>query len=145
MSLTQDQKKTEDIRKELAAAPNLAEYLSENQEYFSSESVPELLEGLYRETKLSKAEVARRSGMSSVYLHQLFAGKRNPSRDRLICLSVGMGACLDDVQRLLKRCGYAELYARDKRDAIIIYGITHEQDLHEINDALFDENMDTLI
>ncbi len=83
--------------------------------------------------------------MSSVYLHQLFAGKRNPSRDRLICLSVGMGVGLDDVQRLLRRCGYAELYARDKRDAIIIYGITHGQDLHAINDGLFDENADTLI
>ena len=46
---------------------------------------------------------------------------------------------------LLKRCGYAELYARDKRDAIILYGILHGQDLHQINDALFDQGADTLI
>lgn len=145
MSLTQDQKKTEDIRKELAAAPNLAEYLSENQEYFSSKSVPELLEGLYRETKLSKAEVARRSGMSSVYLHQIFSGKRNPSRDKLICLCIGMNVELEGVQALLKNCGFAELYVKDKRDAVILFGITHGQSLHEINDTLFDQGVDTLI
>ena len=145
MDLLQTAKLTGEIEKELAAAPNLKEYLSESKDRFAIESIQDLLKELYAKTRLSKAEIARRSGMSSVYLHQLFAGKRNPSRDRLICLSVGMGASLDDVQRLLRRCGYAELYARDKRDAIIIYGITHGQDLHEINDALFDENVDTLI
>ena len=100
MDLTRDKKETEDIRRELAEAPNLEEYLSENQEYFSNKSVPELLDELYHKTDLSKAELARRSGMSSVYLHQIFSGRRNPSRDKLICLSIGMGADLEDVQTL---------------------------------------------
>ena len=145
MDLTRDQKETEDIRRELAEAPNLEEYLSENQEYFSNKSVPELLDELYHKTDLSKAELARRSGMSSVYLHQIFSGRRNPSRDKLICLSIGMGSDLEDVQTLLRRCGFAELYAKDKRDAVILYGIIHGQTLHEVNDALFDYAEETLI
>ena len=145
MDLMKTGKLTNDIEKELAAAPDLKEYLSESQDRFVLESVSSLLDELYKRSHLTKAEMARRSGMSSVYLHQLFAGKRNPSRDKLISLSIGMSLPLDDTQRLLKRCGYAELYARDKRDAIILYGILHGQDLHQINDALFDQGADTLI
>lgn len=145
MDLVHEGKKTDDIRKELTEAPDLNEYLSENQAYFSSESVQELLNELYRKTDLTKAELARRSGVSSVYLHQLFAGKRNPSRDRLLCLAIGLGATFEDTQRLLRQSGFAELYARDKRDAVILYGITHHQKLQEVNDALFDQGENTLI
>ena len=145
MDLAHESKKTDDIRKELTEAPDLNEYLSENQAYFSSESVQELLNELYQKTDLTKAELARRSGVSSVYLHQLFAGKRNPSRDRLLCLVIGMGSTFEDTQRLLRQSGFAELYARDKRDAIILYGITHRQKLQEVNDALFDQGENTLI
>ena len=145
MDLTREKKKTEDIRKELAEAPNLEEYLSENQDYFATESVSELLNELYQKTDLSKAELARRSGMSSVYLHQIFSGRRNPSRDKLICLCIGMGSDLEDVQALLRRSGFAELYVKDKRDAVILYGVIHGQTLHEVNDALFDYGEETLI
>lgn len=145
MDLIHESKKTDDIRKELTEAPDLNEYLSENQAYFSSESVQELLNELYQKTDLTKAELARRSGVSSVYLHQLFAGKRNPSRDRLLCLAIGMGSTFEDTQRLLRQSGFTELYARDKRDAIILYGITHQQKLQEVNDALFDQGENTLI
>ena len=145
MDLIQEEKKTDDIRKELTETPDLKEYLSENQDLFASESVQDLLNELYRKTDISKAELARRSGVSSVYLHQLFAGKRHPSRDRLICLAIGLGVTLDETQQLLRRSGFAELYARDKRDAVILYGITHQQTLPEVNDALFDQGEDTLI
>ena len=83
--------------------------------------------------------------MSSVYLHQLFSGRRNPSRDKLICLSFGLGLQLEDAQELLRRSGYAELYAKDKRDAIMTFGLTHGKSLNEVNDDLFDNNVETLI
>ena len=56
-----------------------------------------------------------------------------------------MGSTFEDTQRLLRQSGFAELYARDKRDAIILYGITHRQKLQEVNDALFDQGENTLI
>jgi hypothetical protein len=78
-------------------------------------------------------------------VHQLFSGIRHPSRDRLICLALGMAVTLDEMQELLRRLGHAELYAKDKRDAIIIYGISHGQTLQELNDSLFDRGAATLI
>ena len=82
--------------------------------------------------------------MSEVYLHQVFAGRRNPSRDRLLCLCVGLEVSLDEAQKLLKQAAYAPLYPKNRRDAIITYGILHHMQLQAINDKLFLENEKTL-
>lgn len=137
-------KSTDDLRQELMSQTDLNAYLSENQEAFISPDVAQLLGELQKRCGLPKAELARRSSMSEVYLHQILAGRRNPSRDRLLCVCAGMGAELEEVQKLLKQAGYVELYPRLRRDAVIIYGILHKQSLVEINDKLFSENEKTL-
>ena len=82
--------------------------------------------------------------MSEIYLHQIFAGRRTPSRNRLLCLCYGLEASIEETQELLRLCGMAELYPKLKRDAIIYYGLLHKLDLFVIYDKLFDENEDTL-
>ena len=67
-----------------------------------------------------------------------------PSRDRTICLCFGLSATLEETQELLKRNGFAQLYVRNRRDAIIIYGLSHSMELAEINDRLFAEEEATL-
>ena len=81
---------------------------------------------------------------SEVYLHQVFSGRRTPSRDRLVSLCVGLGASLEELQQILKQAGYAQLYPKVRRDAIIIYGLLHRRQPGEINDDLFAENEKTL-
>ena len=63
--------------------------------------------------------------MSEVYLHQVFSGRRSPSRDRLLCLCLGLEATLEETQELLRQAGFAQLYPRHKRDAVISYGLVH--------------------
>ena len=92
----------------------------------------------------NKAELARRAVMSEVYLHQVLAGRRKPSRDRLLCLCIGLEASLEEIQSLLKQARYAQLYPRDERDAVIAHGILHGIPLSQINDKLFDLNQKTL-
>ena len=52
----------------------------------------------------------------------------------------------DDIetQRLLRLAGVSELYCRQRRDAIIIYGLLHGMDLFAVNDRLFSEDEETL-
>ena len=83
--------------------------------------------------------------MSEVYLHQVFSGRRNPSRSRILCMCFGMKATVEEAQELLKQAGLAQLYPREKRDAIILYGLLHGMDLFEVNDKLFEEDEETLI
>ena len=138
------QKSTDDLSQELMSQPNLDQYITENQAYFVDVDVSAFLTNLYEKCGLSKAALARRSGMSEVYLHQVFSGRRRPSRDRLLCLCIGLDAGLEEANLLLKGMGYAPIYPRLKRDAIISHGLLHRTPLTEINDKLFSENEKTL-
>ena len=139
-----ERKSTGQLNQELMQASSLGEYVSENRDAFSEQAVSQLLSELYEKKSISKAALARRAGMSEVYLHQVFSGRRNPSRDRVLCLCVGLEATLEETQQLLKQAGYAPLYPRIRRDAIISHGLAHQTPLGEINDHLFAENEKTL-
>ena len=137
-------KDTDGLRQELMDSPDLTQFLSQNEELFANKSVAELLTHLFEKKQISKAALAKQAGMSEIYLHQIFAGRRTPSRNRLLCLCYGLEASIEETQELLRLCGMAELYPKLKRDAIIYYGLLHKLDLFVINDKLFDENEDTL-
>ena len=137
-------KNTDGLQQELMDSPDLTLFLFQNQEQFVNKSVSELLNHLFEEKNISKAALAKKAGMSEIYLHQIFAGRRNPSRNRLLCLCYGLEASVEEAQELLKLCGMAQLYPKLKRDAIIYYGLLHKLSLFEINDKLFDENEETL-
>ena len=139
------EKSTDNLLQELMSAPNLDTYIKENSSYFSDQSVAGLLTALYDRKSISKATLARQSGMSEVYLHQVFSGRRNPSRDRLICLCIGLGITLEETQHLLAQASYAQLYPKIKRDAVIIHGIVRQAGLDAINDKLFAEGEKALI
>lgn len=130
---------------ELTSTASFDAYLRANEPFFSEQGVAELLtQLLYKAKDLTKAELARRSGISEVYLHQVFAGRRIPSRDRLLCICIGLSLTLEETQRMLTQGSYALLYPRTKRDAIISYGLVHQLPLQEINDKLFAEQEKSL-
>ena len=139
-----EDKTTSDLTQELMSQDNLDDYIQDNRPYFFNQSVAQLLDELYQRKAVSKAALARQAGMSEVYLHQVFSGRRNPSRDRLLCLCIGLDATLEETQTLLKRACHAQLYPRLKRDAIICHGLIHHVPLSEVNDKLFAENEKTL-
>lgn len=138
-------KSTGDLYQELMSDGNIDSYLKDNTPFFTNKSITDLLSALFERKSVTKANLARKAGMSEVYLHQVFSGRRRPSRDRLLCLCIGLDATLDETQNLLKQTVYAQLYPKRKRDAIIIYGIVHNKDLNQINDKLFAENEKTLL
>ena len=137
-------KNNDDLQSELTSSVNLSRFLSANREQFISEDFAGMLQELFLRSGLSKAALAKKAGTSEVYLYQIFSGERTPSRDRTICLCFGLSATLEETQELLKRNGFAQLYVRNRRDAIIIYGLSHSMELAEINDRLFAEEEATL-
>lgn len=137
-------KNTDDLQTELNAAPSLTEFLSANQKLFINETFSQMVQELFQRSGLSKAALAKKAGTSEVYLYQIFSGDRTPSRDRTICLCCGLSATLEETQEILRSSGLAQLYVRNRRDAIIIYGLNHRMELDEINDRLFSEGEATL-
>ncbi len=129
-------KTTGELLEELMEPGSFSSYLSRNREQMLHPNVGRELDKLCRGQKLSKAAVARRSGVSEVYLHQVLAGKRSPSRDRLLCLCIGLSATVEEIQKLLRQAGFAQLDPRITRDALILYGLSRGQSLPQINGAL---------
>ena len=139
-----NEKNTDTLQKELMSANNLDRFLTENDASFRDVPLQEAIQRIFDEKGMSKAQLAKQSGISEVYLHQLFSGRRFPSRSRLLCLCFGLGATVDEAQSLLQQARHAPLYSRDRRDAIIIFALSHHMTLFEANDKLFTENLDTL-
>lgn len=139
-----NEKNTDTLQQELMSTNNLDRFLTENDASFRDVPLQEAIQFIFDEKGMSKAQLAKQSGISEVYLHQLFSGRRFPSRSRLLCLCFGLGATVDEAQSLLQQARHAPLYSRDRRDAIIIFALSHHMTLFEVNDKLFTENLDTL-
>ena len=139
-----NEKNTDPLQQELMSTNNLDRFLTENDASFRDVPLQEAIQRIFDEKGMSKAQLAKQSGISEVYLHQLFSGRRFPSRSRLLCLCFGLGATVDEAQSLLQQARHAPLYSRDRRDAIIIFALSHHMTLFEVNDKLFTENLDTL-
>ena len=64
-----------------------------------------------------------KGGIHRTYGHQLFIGKRKPSRDKVIQLAFGFMLSIDETQELLQVARKSQLYPRIKRDAAIMYAL----------------------
>ncbi len=137
-------KKTTEMLEQLKTAESLNGYLKDNQEQLIDSTISTQLEAALAETGLTKSAVLLRAEINDIYGYQLFAGSRKPSRDKLIALCIGMELTLDRSQQLLKATGFAPLYAKNKRDSILIFGIQNKQSVFEINSALYEHNEKTL-
>ena len=138
------EKDTSKLDEELAGSAGLTDFLRKNHELFVDHQVDEELTRLLKEKNIQKSELAKRSGMSDVYLYQVLSRRRTPSRDRLLCLCIGMGCTLDETQEVLKRCRYVPLYSKIRRDAAIMYALMNGWNIDQLNDNLFQIEEETM-
>ncbi len=73
--------------------------------------------------------ISARQNDGTVRVHsqtRIFAGEKIPSRDKLIALAFGLRLSEEETIKLLKISGNRELYARDERDALILFALYHK-------------------
>lgn len=118
---------------------------------YSSHSFSEFFNeylGLHPELKLS--DIVRASGLSRQYAYEVINGNKNASRDKLIalCFAAGMNLCETDHALTYAKVG--KLYAKDKRDAVLMLAIkmkSHEnncKNVTELNILLDEQGQDPL-
>lgn len=137
-------KDTSKIVEELGLCANFNTFYNENKEYMVSSSLSELLNSMLKQKGLRKSYVIRDSELAEIYAYQIFSGKRIPDRKKLLCLALGMQLNLDEVQTLLKCAGYSPLYVKLPFDSIVIYGICNKLPIVQINNLLFEFELETL-
>ena len=137
-------KDTGKIIEELGLSADFRSFYSENKDYMINESLSSMLEEMLSEKNLKKAQVIRDSELSEVYAYQIFSGLRVPERKKLLCLCVGMKLNLEETQILLKCAGYSQLYVKLPFDSIVIYGICKGLSVPQINELLYEYELETL-
>ncbi len=137
-------KTTDELRHEIKGATDIEDYLKNNRENLIHYNLTRHLNRLLSQKGISKAEVVRGSLLSKAYVYQIFSGERTPSRDKLIAIAFGLQLSEKETQDLLKISGKQELYAREERDAIILFSIQRNQSIFEVNDLLFEHAFNTL-
>ena len=133
------ERSTKELEKELSACDEISDFLAQNQEHMQESSVSEQLRYYMEKRALSRSDVIAHSGLNDIYTHQILSGKRRPSRDKLLCLCFGLKLTAEEVQDLLRNCGYAVLYAKNRRDSIILFALYKELSLLKLNEKLYEE------
>ena len=80
--------------------------------------------------------LARLSQIDKDYIYQIINGKRRPDRDKVIALCLAIGMTDRECTRCLERSNYGILYAKNKRDAVIIYAFKNQLSVLELNEKL---------
>ena len=135
---------TDDLEHEIKTVTDIEDYLIKNKTYMLSHNLSDQLNMLLVQKGVSIADVARDSLLHRTYIYQIFSGKKTASRDKLIAIAFGMHLSAEETQAMLKLSGNRMLYARDKRDAILLFALNQHKPILEANELLFNHNFDVL-
>lgn len=137
-------KTTDELLKQLNSCNNIDDYFKENGDSLIDTRISDYLYNVFKEKCLTKSQVFKKAEVDEIYGYQIFSGRKNPSRNTLLAICIGAKFTLNEIQAALKIAGYATLYSKNKRDSLIIYGITHAKSVLEINEMLFNKDEATL-
>ena len=134
-------KETGELLEILKKSPDLSAYMEMASDDITT-PVPssEYLRQVMEEKGLEKKQVIHASGLERKYGYEILRGscRKKPSRDKILALCFAMRLTGDEVQELLKRTDYLQLYPKYERDSIIFFGFSHRLSLDEVNDLLYE-------
>lgn len=133
MKNNQHEKTTDDLLEVIKNNP-LDKTIEQIQGEQINITLGEYLKNIAKNRGLKPSDVMKKTGFHKSYFYALLKGtKDNPSRDVLIQLCFGLELNLDETQKFLKTFGTAMLYARNRRDSIIIHAIENRLSLTDCN------------
>lgn len=128
--------RTSALFRRLFNTTDLEKFIERNAGEMEVPSFHAYITNLCKTTEQVPEQIIKKAGIERTYGHQLFNGTRKPSRDKVIQLAFGFKLDLDDTQKLLQIAQKNPLYPKIKRDAAILFCITHHKDLLETQSVL---------
>lgn len=116
---------TQELLLLLEQSPQIEAVLSEYGDSIDAPSFPAYLNTLMEERSVSTARLCEISLLSRSFTYQLCSGVRAPSRDIVLRLALALGLSLGETQRLLRVAQRGALYPKVRRDAVMIFALTH--------------------
>lgn len=134
------EKSTEELINELQEAEDFFEFAKENEMELESLSLTEQLAQFLKKYQKPKKEVIKDAGLDITYGYQIFDGRKNPRRDKLLQLAFGFPLTIEETNQLFRAGGMNSLYVRCKRDTICMYCLKQRMTIDECNELLYKAN-----
>ena len=112
---------TDELLKLLFKERSLEQFLQRNESAYLNTGFSDYISAWCRTHQEVPEQLIFRANLEKSFGHQLFSGKRKPSRDTVLQLAFAMGADVASAQEMLKVARKSLLYPRIKRDTVIIY------------------------
>lgn len=129
---------TEKIYDNLRKSNDIETFIKEHDEEFVETQGHIYLNRLLDSKGISKTQVIRSSNLDRTYCYQILSGKRKPSRNKLLQISLGLRFNTKETKNLIRFFGLSELYPKNRRDAIILFSTEKRMGLEE-TELLLDE------
>lgn len=123
----------------------LDEFVKITSTNFSDLSLPNFFQNICKEKGISKSDLIKNAEIDRTYGYQILNGTKKPSRDKLLKLCISASLDIEESNKALKLGNVGQLYPKNPRDSIIIFGINKKLNLFQIDELLFNRNFDTLI
>lgn len=130
------EKSTDVLDEEIRQADDIFSFLEQNKRQLVATDAHTFLTRMIEENGLAKSEIVKACGFDQIYAYQILAGKRKGGRDKLICLALAMGLNQWQTSTLLYLSGEARLYARNRRDALLLFAIRQKLTVFVADDLL---------
>lgn len=136
---------TEALKNRLLQSDSIDEFIDLHHKDISYDTFSEYLYSLIKQRGIKISEAFHMAQMSESYGYQLINGKRQPSRDKVVQLAIGLDLSLSETNRLLKLSGKSELYVKDQRDAVFMFSINKKWNLFDVEALLLERKLENLI
>ena len=140
---TPEEHLTEELLDRLLHSAKIETYLDE--EHITDRALPDYLNELLDRSGIKRNPLAEKTGMNQTFIYDIFAGKSRPGRNNAIRLAFGLGCDLRETQRLLRLDGVSELWAKNRRDAVIVWCVEHGYSRTQTDDELYRLGEKTLL
>lgn len=132
--------KTKDLMDKLMSTDtpeDLGSYMEAIRDKYPN-SLSSYFKAVLAEKGMSIADMQKESGIDRTYIYQIMDGSKNPTKDKIVAMAIACRMTLPECQRALEIADTGILYAKSRRDALIIYAISNGLNIRDLN-GLFEE------
>jgi hypothetical protein len=131
---------TKELENEIKRVDDINRFLSDNITEFHSKKLSDYLIEMLIKYNIEKKDVIMRSEINLTYGYQVFDGRKQPKRNKIIQICFGFPLTVEELQLALRYGGVNELYPRVKRDAYIMFAADKKYSIYKLNELLYSQN-----
>lgn len=128
------------LENEILNSSDVSKFLEKREEEFTKTSLRDYFLEMMRKYNVEKKDIIARADVAASYGYEIIDGKKQARRDKLIRICFGFPLSVAEMQKALKYGGVNELYAKNKRDACIMFAAHKGYSVMQLNELLDNEN-----